>query len=316
MSRRPNSGLRLGAIASGLLHLLVLVVLVFGLPELFRPLPEPPQPISVEIVDLITDVSNPPPPKRLESVVPPKPTTKPLPPADEVVETPAPKAAAVPEPQPETPPDPPEAPQVAVDVPPPPPEPVKEPLPEPPKPVEKPKPEPPKPEKPKPVEKPKPKPEKPKPKKPEQPKQQEDILSDLDALLNKDTPKPGAPPPPDAQVSDKPNRQTERGQPDKPLSMSEKDFIIAQLQQCWVIDPGAAGVAEMSVTIRAFYNPSGQLLGNPEIISRSGNATTAFVDRAYRALFKQKCNPMRFPPGKYDAWKELRITFTPTEMAF
>lgn len=315
MNRRSQAGLRLGAITSALLHLLVIVVLVFGLPELFRPLPEPPEPISVELVDLITDVSNPPPPKRLESAVPPKPTSKPLPAAPEIVETPPPEAASVPEPQPETPQTP-EAPQVAADVPPPPPEPVTEPLPEPPKPVEKPKPEPPKPEKPKPVEKPKPKPEKPKPKKPDQPKKDQDILSDLDSLLNKDPKKPAAPPPPNAQVSTKANRQTDPGQPDKPLSMSEKDFIIAQLQQCWRVDPGAAGVTEMSVTIRAAYDQTGQLVGNPEVLSRSGNATNSFVDQAYRALFRQKCNPMQFPPGKFDAWKELRITFTPTGMGF
>ncbi|MFZ2871131.1 MAG: energy transducer TonB, partial [Zavarzinia sp.] len=74
------------AIVSGILHLLLIALMVFGLPQFARPLPEP-EIYSVEIVDVISERANPAPPQRVKTPIPPAPTTKPLPPAEELHET-------------------------------------------------------------------------------------------------------------------------------------------------------------------------------------------------------------------------------------
>jgi len=323
--------MRKGAIASGILHLLLIAILVFGLPQFARPLPEP-EIISVEIVDVITERANPAPPKRVQTPVPPAPTSKPLPPSETVRETPPPPSVTPPTPEPPvpTPPKPPTPqskpapPQVAQDVPPPDPVQSQVPEPTPPKP-EKPTPEKPKePEKPKPPEKPKepekPKPAKPKPTKPTE--QKPDVLSDLDALLNdRSTEKPGAPPPPNAQASDKPNRETQNNNnPSKPLSNSEKGAIIAQLQSCWNYLPGTMGEATQSITWRVQYDRSGVLMSEPTMVRGSGQGTPSFrqfADRTFRAIKNQKCNPLKnLPANKYETWADMEITFTPGGVVF
>jgi hypothetical protein len=317
--------MRKGAIASGILHLLLIALLVFGLPQLARPLPEP-EIISVEIVDVITERANPAPPKRVETPVPPAPTSKPLPPSETVRETPPPPSVTPPTPEPPvpTPPKPPTPqskpapPQVAQDVPPPDPVQSQVPEPTPPKP-EKPTPEKPKePEKPKPPEKPKepekPKPAKPKPTKPTE--QKPDVLSDLDALLNdRSTEKPGAPPPPNAQASDKPNRETENNNnPGLPLSNSEIGAIVAQVKPKFRVDAGLAGIASMSVTFRVQYDRTGTLRGDPLRIGGNGDlndpAYRSFCDKAHTAILKS--SPLKgMPMDKYEAWSDIEFTFTP-----
>lgn len=320
--------MRQGAIASGIFHLLLIAILVFGLPELARPLPEP-EVISVEIVDVITDRANPAPPKRVETPVPPAPTSKPLPPAETVRETPPPPSVTPPTPEPPepTPPKPPAPaakpapPQLAQDVPPPDPVQSQVPEPTPPKPEkptpEKPKePEKPKPEKPKEPEKPKP-PAKPKPTKPTE--QKPDVLSDLDALLNdRSTEKPGAPPP-KATPSDKPNKETENNNnPSLPLSSSEVSKIVSQLRACRRVDPGSTQYAGSSVTFRVRYDRSGVMIGSPEFVGGTGAGSdpkSSFWRDAYNVFLKPSCNPLKnLNPDKYDRWQYLEITFTPGEV--
>ncbi|RJF80752.1 hypothetical protein D3874_27060 [Oleomonas cavernae] len=320
--------MRKGAIASGILHLLLIALLVFGLPQLARPLPEP-EIISVEIVDVITERANPAPPKRVQTPVPPAPTSKPLPPSETVRETPPPPSVTPPTPEPPTPTPPkpptpqskPAPPQVAQDVPPPDPVQSQVPEPTPPKP-EKPTPEKPKePEKPKPPEKPKepekPKPAKPKPTKPTE--QKPDVLSDLDALLNdRSTEKPGAPPP-KAEASDKPNKETQNNNdPSKPLSSSEVSKIVQQLQSCRRVDPGSTAFAGSTVIFRVRYDRTGVMIGNPEFVSGTGAGSdrySSFFRDAYTAFFKPSCNPLKnLNPEKYARWQYLEIVFTPGDV--
>lgn len=306
------------ATASAIVHLVLIAILVFGLPQFARPLAVD-EPVSIEIVDVITDVANPAPAQRERTPVPPAPVTKPLPPAEVLKETPV-ATAPEPEVEPEPPTPPPPAPAAKPDTPAEvaevrPPDPVKSEVPEP---VQAKEPEKPKPEPAKEPEKPKPKPEKPKPEKPKPPKAKPKPektttdFSDLDALLNDHTDKPtGAPPRADARPSDTPNREiSNRNDPSRPLSNSERGAIIAQLEQCWALDRGAAGVDTMYVVWDVKLDRSGALIGQPVLVERSGTATPAFVDRAYRAFFK--CNPLKnLPIDKYERWNSLRITFDP-----
>ncbi len=100
----PDDGLGRAAIASGLLHLVLLVVAIFGLPQLIKPLPTEDRPLIVEALPL-SSITNAPPPASLptpqvQQAQRPQP---PEPPRPQPQVTPPPPAPA-PAPQAQTPP--------------------------------------------------------------------------------------------------------------------------------------------------------------------------------------------------------------------
>src|SRR5688500_18048526 len=100
-----------GIVLSATLHVVMAVLIVFGVPNLFRKPPPPETPIAVQLVTIAPETrATTPNPFR------PKPEAKPEPP----VAAPAPK----PEPKPEPPPPAPEPPPSAAATPPPPPPPL------------------------------------------------------------------------------------------------------------------------------------------------------------------------------------------------
>ncbi len=304
--------LRLGLLCSVVFHLAALVIAVFGLPQLLAPPPEISDPIIVEIAQL-GDKSNPP-PRQVEA---PKPAEQPAePPKQEAPPTPEPPKAEPPKPEP--------------------------PKPEPPKPPE-PKPEPPKPEPPKPVPPPKPpEPEPdpipvptPKPKPPEpEPKPQPDALKDVkpppkkppppsndfDSLLKtvdklRDTAKPApAPQPQQATTGSNKTVNSNSNIPSEPVSMSDKDFVAAQFRKCWNFDPGARDAGNLIVRVHVLLNSDGSvvradIVDDPRYYSDSFFRSAA--DSARRAVFT--CSPIKLPPGKYDALKDLVLNFDPRD---
>jgi hypothetical protein len=323
---------RVGLILSAVLHLILVLVIVFGLPSFFEPKPVEDTPIAVELVNLApetraTQLTQTPPkpkakPEEVAQATPPKPEPpKPEPPKPE---PPKPAPAPVPkppEPKPEPPKPEPPKPEPPKPAPPPPPEPKPEPKPEPPKP-EPPKPEPPKPEPPKP-EPPKPEAAKPAPKpdpKP-QPKKKEDDAA-FDALLRNLSKKPSAPAP------DQPAQQKQvaaaapraSAQPIAPLgaqlTTSEMDLIKQQITECWNVPAGARDAQDLRPQFRVYMNQDGtvrsaQLL-NPE--RTSDPFFQAAADSARRALFNPRCSPLKLPPDKYNMWQTFTITFDPKDI--
>lgn len=98
------------------------------------------------------------------------------------------------------------------------------------------------------------------------------------------------------------------------LSQTEIDALRARLMQLWNPPAGAANPQELIVTIRMRLNPDGTLSGPPMVIS-SGSSPFFMTarDSAIRAIFRgQPFNMLR--PEKYDAWKDIEVTFDPREM--
>ncbi len=313
---------------SGVVHAVLLLVAIVGLPGLSKP-PED-SPAEVEILDASEIAKHSAAPK----VAPPTPQDKNLPEKAEPappppMRSPDPAAAAPPPPPPPTP-KPPE--QVAVQVPPPPPppkpveppkpqpkpepprttdaEPLK-PAPVPPKPPE-PKPEPPKPEPPKPAP-PKPEPPKPEPPKPEPPKP---------------PPKPPAPPPPPkpkAQTLDdilaanaqpapkspnvdrrtapvgasdpnsKPNSVPARGPQtaaiNSPrLTQSEEWGVISAIRPCWNPPLGAKDADKLQVEIAGSLGQDMKVI-SAEIVDRGRAASDGTFAAAANAALRAVLNP-------------------------
>lgn len=277
-----------------------------------KPKPEPaPQPLEQ--------------PKPKPEPTPPPPPPEPKPPAPAPVAPPAPTPPAPTPPKPEPPPEKP-APEPA---PPPEPAPKAEPAPkpepavkpepaakpEPPPPEKPPAPEPPAPEAPKTEAKPAATPPVPLPRPrmlaqatpPSEQKQTDTFNADkIAALLNKDT---AAPQPQAEQPTLGGSTPAEQPQ----MTANELDALRARLGQCWSPPIGWTDAAEVRVVVLLSLNPDGTVNGEPQVLERpSGRYEQAAPESVLRAV--RRCAPYTLPPEKYDEWKQIRITFDPTEM--
>ena len=279
--------MRKGAVLSGLLHVAIALVAIFGLPSLFNP-PEAPQPIPVEVVTLA------------ELTTPPKVEEAPTP-------APAPPEPPKPEP-PEPEPPKPEPPKPAAQQAPPPPPPPPEPEPVPPPAVAPPEPEPkPEPE----LAKVEPKPTPPaKPKPPPKPAEPDitSVLKNVEKLKQQAArqPAPEETPQPEAAP---------RSLVDQPLTMSEVDAIRRQIERCWNVPAGARDAENLVVEIRVRLNPDGSVF-QAEILDIDRMARDGFyraaAESARRAVLQ--CSPLQLPPKKYSLWKVVTLRFNPREM--
>lgn len=102
------------------------------------------------------------------------------------------------------------------------------------------------------------------------------------------------------------------------LSISEIDAIAGRLRACWNLDPGAMGIEDMIVEIRAQLNQDGSVR-RVEIVDdsryRSDSHFRSVADSARRAVYI--CAPYKILADKYaekyDMWKEMRLRFNPMD---
>lgn len=303
--------MRVGATISLLLHLALVLIFVFGLPNFFAP-DEFVEAIPVQIVTNISD-------RTTQTEMPP-----PAPPAPEPPKPEPPKPA---EPQPEPPPAPeppapePPAPQPAPEpTPAPEPEPAPEPVIAPPEPEPLPEPEPQEAEQaqiepppPAPPQKPKPPQlaEKPKKEPEEKPAPERDITSVLKnveklAQQSPDAPEPAQEPSPPQTASQAPLGEE--------LSTSERDAIASQIEQCWIVDVGMQGIEEIVVALNVQFNPDGSVyridFADPLQIA-ADQRFRVLAERARAAV--QECSPIRVS-SNYNNWKNLTFRFNPKGM--
>lgn len=288
-----------GSIISGIFHIALALLVVFGLPAWIRPPEEPELPSTVEVVTMAPKATA---PEFTKSPVPkvpdpPKPEVKsePTPPAP-------PKAAAEPPPKVEptpTPPTPPTPPKAA--------EPKPEPLPEKAEPIkvkEEPKPAPP-------VTPPKPA----EVKKPEKDR----FDSVLDSVLKNKA--PVRPTPPEAaakptQQAAVPQRvQTAPNLSDQ-LARSELDAVREKVRPCWNFPAGAPNPERLAVDIQVSMNPNGTVR-EAQIADRSRMNDPFYrsaAEAALRATLNPTCQPFPLPPHKYNTWRSFVFTFDPREL--
>jgi outer membrane biosynthesis protein TonB len=298
-----------GLIYSIILHTLLLLLLVFGLPWFSHDEPLQESVISVEMLPL-SELSNVKPKKKVQV---------------EKKELPKPQPASAAQPAPATPPEP-KAETKPETKPEPKPEPVKpEPLPEP----KKAEPEPKKPEPKK--EEPKKEEPKPKPKEPEKPKEKpkkKKNNNDLDSLLKnleetveskeKTTEKKKKA---EAEEEPQPEDASEESKSDKafddsqPLSLSQQDFIRSQVEKHWSPPVGAKDASEMSVILRIRVSEDGTVTSVTidESTAPSGvdsSFVRSFNESAVRAVWMS--SPLEgLPADKYDTWKDFKFRFKP-----
>lgn len=250
-----------------------------------EPVPEPAQKVAPE-----PPLPTPAPPPQAEQA-PPAPEPPPPPPPPEPTPTPPP-----PEPAPTPPPPPPPEPA------PPPPAPSTEPTPAPP------------PEKTAavpPVPVPRPRPKAPKP---QQTPPKTDTKSDMDeitALLDKRKLEEMAA----EQPSDQPPTvgSPTANSSNVKMTANELDALRAKLAQCWNPPLGWTDPAQVRVVLMLNLNSDGSVAGDPQVLEApAGQYADQAPESALRAV--RRCAPYNLPADKYDAWKQVKVTFDPKDM--
>ena len=312
--RYPESiEMRMPAIVSAMLHVVVLGAAVMNLDFFSKPPQLEPEPVMIEFEAIDKKAAAP-------KVGNPPPQPKDVPIAEEATKAPPPKSADPP-PAPEKPkPDVAEAKQ-------PPPPPVEKPKPELAKPQEdlialKPKePEPPKVEKPPEPPKPapevkKPEPPKPAPPKPAPPKQQSvDSMID-DILKNKQSPQKQQTP----EQQPRPVQQVTRQAAAAPnlaavVTASEIEGVRNKIRPCWFTQ-GAMKEQNLVITLVVQMNQDGTpVKADLKDVGRYNNDPVyrAAADAAHRALMNPRCHPWPLSPEKYNSWRNITFNFDPRD---
>ncbi len=267
-----------GIACSVVLHLLLLLLVIFGLPSIFKhELPPEPTAITVELLP-ISKISN---VKPSEGTVAEKPKPEePKPEAEQKKPSPPVKTSSP------TPPPPPPAPKPE----------VKKPVP---KPI------------------PKPEPKKPEPKPKKKPEESLDaILKDVrDAAKKEKTDKKEQP---KDNTSSTTKSISNRFDPTQAMSISEKNAIMSQLAHCWNPPAGAKNAQELVVVVDAEFNSDGsyvraELADESKSRYNSDTFFRAAADSALRAV--RQCSPLKnLPPEKYETWRVMELHFDPREM--
>ena len=102
------------------------------------------------------------------------------------------------------------------------------------------------------------------------------------------------------------------------LTSSEMDALAGRLRACWNLDPGAMGIEDMIVEIKATLNQNGTVRSVEIIDSGRYNLDSHFrsvADSAKRAVYI--CQPYKILADKYaekyDEWRDLRLRFNPMD---
>ncbi len=277
-------------ICSAVLHLMVVLAAVIGLPRLFQPKVIEDQPIAVRLVNVAPETRatqknpTPPVPDVKPDVAQTEPPPKPQPPTPEPPKPEPPKPEP---PKPEPPPTPPP--------PPPPPVPAPEPKPQ--------------------TLKPEPPPPPPPPQKPQPPQKKPDDSSFDQLLKNLATKQPQQTP-----QQQNPGPQQKSSQPIAPLgsqlTTSELDVVKAQLEACWNVPAGARDAQDLTPEFRVQMRRDGTV-ASTQLLNRDRMNDPFFqaaAESANRALLNPRCQPLKLPPEKFDQWQTFTITFDPKDL--
>ncbi len=101
-------------------------------------------------------------------------------------------------------------------------------------------------------------------------------------------------------------------------SSSEADGLRLAIQQCWNVGVLSTDAQQVTVTVAFSMTPSARhKQGTIRIVSASGGTETAIqqaFDAARRAIIRCEGDGYGLPADKYDAWREIQITFNPEGM--
>lgn len=102
-----------------------------------------------------------------------------------------------------------------------------------------------------------------------------------------------------------------------PLSQGERARLAISVQQCWVVDVGSPE-AETTVTVSFRMNLDGTVNAESIQLMSHDASDEEIAERAFlsarRAILRCQRAGYPLPEGKYEDWKEMELTFDPTQM--
>ena len=146
------------------------------------------------------------------------------------------------------------------------------------------------------------------PPQPEPEPQQEFDVDQLTAMLDQPVDDPAAP---------APAQEPTLGSPTAPtgvrMTANELDALRARLAQCWSPPIGWIDPSEVRVVLLLALNADGSVNGEPQVVEApQGQFARQAPESALRAV--RRCAPYNLPAEKYDAWREVKVTFDPQDM--
>jgi len=106
----------------------------------------------------------------------------------------------------------------------------------------------------------------------------------------------------------------------KRITMSERNAMInavkRRMEPCWNFHAGSKKAQDIIVELKVKLRPDGRVLG-ANIINQSALNTSfgrAAGESALRAVLNPDCQPYNLPIKRYNVWKDLKLTFNPREM--
>ncbi|MEY8830334.1 energy transducer TonB [Sedimentitalea sp. XS_ASV28] len=102
-----------------------------------------------------------------------------------------------------------------------------------------------------------------------------------------------------------------------PLSAGEKEALRVAVSQCWNVDVGGRS-AQVVVTVGMSLDQSGKVVGNSIRLIDSQGGNDQSVQTAYqaarRAILRCQKDGYDLPAEKYAQWREIEMTFNPERM--
>jgi len=97
------------------------------------------------------------------------------------------------------------------------------------------------------------------------------------------------------------------------MTADELDALRSKLAQCWSPPLGWTDPTEVRVVLMIDLNPDGSVNGTPNVLEAPpGQYAETAPESALRAV--RRCAPYNLPADKYDAWKQVKVTFDPKDM--
>jgi hypothetical protein len=123
--------------------------------------------------------------------------------------------------------------------------------------------------------------------------------------------------PADEPAEPAPEQEPTLGSPTAPtgvkMTANELDALRARLAQCWSPPIGWIDPSEVRVVLLLALNADGSVNGEPRVVEApQGQFARQAPESALRAV--RRCAPYILPPEKYDAWREVKVTFDPQDM--
>jgi hypothetical protein len=137
--------------------------------------------------------------------------------------------------------------------------------------------------------------------------------------LTKQVPQKPTDQPPNPQAKTPPRPATGAQAPvSANLTASEMDALSQQLRQCWSLPATAKDAQDLVVDVDITVNPDRTLAASPRVVDQgrmaSDPAFRAAAMAAVRAFRMPQCSPLALPPDKYQEWQSMTVHFDPKEM--